>query len=248
MGDLKIVIPSHGRSTTVATLKWLPSAMLVVAESQAAAYRRSYPDAEIDTHPDDLIGLVRKRQWMYDRYGDCFMVDDDVKNMVSLTTPAGEKARFAEGDLAVDLITRLYDEAVDLGAYLFGFSPFGHPLAYNPMKPLALTGVPLGAGLGIRRSEKLFWNTEITAVGDYWIALLNAYYHRMALIDWRWYLACVGTFKNRGGGAGHRTMATEERDTQLLRDAFGSDIVRQKRGSPIARPTHEQQRSIRIPF
>ena len=246
--DVPIIIPSHGRAGAVVTLNWLPTGILCVAERQAPAYRAKYPDAEIDTHPDDLIGLIPKRQWIYERYGDCFMVDDDVIKMVSLTTPAGQPGETATGEHARALIERLYDEATDLGAYLFGFSAFGHPLAYNPMKPFSLTGIPLGAGLGIRKSDKLFWNTSLTAVGDYWIGLLNAHHHRMALIDWRWYLYPVKTFKAAGGAAGQRTMGTEQRDNEILQATFGSDIVQRKRGSTLASPTHGQQRSVRLPF
>lgn len=58
--------------------------IICVAESQKEEYQRCNPNCEIVTHPDDVIGLIPKRNWMAKYFGDLFMLDDDVHNFVKL--------------------------------------------------------------------------------------------------------------------------------------------------------------------
>ena len=92
MGEVAIVIPTHGRAGSVSTFKVFPMAILCVAESQEKLYREAYPDKEIVVHPDSIKGLASKRQWIYDYWGDVFQVDDDITAMTDLSVAAGEEA------------------------------------------------------------------------------------------------------------------------------------------------------------
>ena len=75
---LKIVIPSHKRHDMVLSKRLVVDPIICVAESQADIYREHNPECEIVTHPDDVIGLIPKRNWMARHCGDLFMLDDDV--------------------------------------------------------------------------------------------------------------------------------------------------------------------------
>lgn len=58
---LKIVIPSHKRHDRVFAKKIVKDPIICVAESQADIYKRYNPECEIVSHPDDIIGLIPKR-------------------------------------------------------------------------------------------------------------------------------------------------------------------------------------------
>ena len=76
--QLRIVIPSHKRHDRVFAKKLVNDPIICVAESQADLYRQFNPDCEIVTHPDDVIGLIPKRNWMAKHFKNLFMLDDDV--------------------------------------------------------------------------------------------------------------------------------------------------------------------------
>ena len=72
---LKIVIPSHKRHDAVFSKKLVTDPIICVAESQAEQYRQYNPDCEIVAHPDDVVGLIPKRNWMAEYFGDLFMLE-----------------------------------------------------------------------------------------------------------------------------------------------------------------------------
>ena len=76
--EVKIVIPSHRRADRVKTLGVAPGAILCVPKAQEGAYRKHNPGAELSAHPDDVIGLAAKRNWICERFGDVMMLDDDL--------------------------------------------------------------------------------------------------------------------------------------------------------------------------
>ena len=76
--SLKIVIPSHKRHDRVFSKKLVVDPIICVAKSQEAIYKEYNPECEIVCHPDDVIGLVPKRNWMAKHFGELFMFDDDV--------------------------------------------------------------------------------------------------------------------------------------------------------------------------
>ena len=72
----KIVIPSHKRHDRVFAKKLVNDPIICVAESQADLYQQFNPECEIVTHPDDVMGLIPKRNWMAKHFGDfsCLMM------------------------------------------------------------------------------------------------------------------------------------------------------------------------------
>jgi hypothetical protein len=250
------VINSAGRWDRVHTLKWLPSAILCVPRSQEARYRERHPDQEYLVHPDEIKGLLPKRNWLREQLADTFELGDDVIRMQSCMIGPKEKAVFAEGDFADALIDRLADEARELGVHLFSFSSFAHPTMYDPLKPFRLTGLVYGQAVGILGGGGLYWNTKIKIAGDYWMSLLNAYHHRIALVDNRWATITVDMFKGKGGLTNVRTTGAEEADTKLLRATFGDDVIRQRKSGPVVtykgyshtQPAPEWMRTVTLPY
>lgn len=249
---VKVVVLSHKRAGLVTTIpRVLPAdkVALCVPQAQYDGYAEHHPDTEIVAHPDDIVGLSRKRQWIYERWGDVMMVDDDF--VVCTHFEHAKSSCVVDPETGYEIIQRLAGNAKDLGVFLFGFSTYADIRTFNPMTPFKTAGFVVGGTLGMLAGSRLFYNPELVAADDYWISALNAYYHRSALIDLRYIFTSKGrTFKTTGGTADIRTMDTERNDNKVLRHYFGSDIIREK-PRPFFAPGaagHAEQRTLILPF
>ena len=92
----KIVIPSHKRHDRVFAKKLVNDPIICVAESQADLYQQFNPECEIVTHPDDVMGLIPKRNWMAKHFGELFMLDDDVHACKPIYVEKGEPSRIKD--------------------------------------------------------------------------------------------------------------------------------------------------------
>jgi hypothetical protein len=247
---LTVVIPSAGRSNRVKTHKAIRADVLCVPESEADAYRRHSYGIEIVTHPDTVRGLPAKRQWIADKFGDVFMVDDDIRAFVRLWLPTYLRNYRMTASEARDAAEATYETSIELGAYLFGFAFFGDTRLFRPQRPFLLTGYINAACFGLRAGSKLRFRTDVVAVEDFALSGMNAYYHRYLFVDQRFGPRQEKTFANPGGQALHRTAETERRDTETLRRLFGSAIV-EKRINPKIGKTRQRtvaQRTLVVPF
>jgi hypothetical protein len=244
-----IVCPSHGRAANVKVLRLIPDIPLCVAESQEPLYREHHPDAEYIVHPDELIGIAPKRQWLLDRYGDVFMLDDDVTKMQDLSQAPGEQMSVTDPDKVRSIIYRLFDQAEQMGAFLVGFNNFAHPAAYRPQRPFGLTGGIAGRAIGLRTGSKLFFpQNALLMTDDVYVSALNAYFHRYCLRDERYCLSAPGCWGNEGGMAVHRTWARMIENNELLVRMFGPDVIVKKTGTAIAGLSHDAQIALKIPW
>jgi len=243
-----IVIPSHRRADRVRTVKTVRNAILCVAEAQADEYRRYNPETEIVTHPDDLIGLAPKRNWICERFGSVMMLDDDLTRFSRLyVEPNSLRPSRITPPETYEIIQQTSRAARAIGAYLFGFSSVADARNYKPQRPFRLTGYCNGSSFGLLAGSRVFFHKEAVAVEDYFASLINAYYHRYALFDLRFGFVQERTFKNRGGQSEFRSMKTEETDFRFLKRMFGPAIESRPR-TERGRPSHEWQRVIRLPF
>jgi hypothetical protein len=244
-----IVCPTHGRAGNVKTFRVFGDDLLLsVSESQAPLYREAYPDAELDVHPDSVVGLSAKRQFRYDRFGDVFMVDDDVASLMDMARPAGGSARVDDPQRARDVVQRAFDQAEDMGAFLFGFNQNADPAMYRPQLPFRLTGFIGGHAMGVRKGSKLWFpKTGMHGSEDMWVSALNAHAHRFCLIDQRYCFVQLGTFSSKGGQAAMRTMKSLEVNLEALRESFGDAITR-KKGTMRAGLSHEFQITLNVPW
>lgn len=243
--DIKIVIPSHKRADRILTTEVVP-AIVCVPDSQYDQYRRHNPEAEIVCHPDSVIGLAAKRNWMYKHFGNIFMVDDDIVSFRKLFTEPGEKMELSPGK-AQAIINETAYAAKHAGAFLFGFNSNPNPTMYKALRPIVLTGYVTGCATGILAGSKLWYNPEIICNEDYWISCLNAYYHRLIWKDMRFTFIQKDTFVSQGGLAEFRNIEAEKKDFELLQRCFG-EVVSLKKDTKLAKRKHPYQKTLKLPY
>lgn len=242
-----VVIPSHKRATRVRTTSVVANAIICVPESQQADYARNNPGVEIVTHPDTVIGLARKRDWIIKHFGDVFMLDDDIASMQRVYTEPGE-ASLVDPVTAYEIIQLAADCCRQAGAYLFSFSHVPAPVLYNPLEPIQLSGYHTGCAHGVLSGSRLWYSPDIRVNEDYWISCLNAYEHRLSWKDTRFYFAQKDTFVNPGGLSEFRNVDAEEKDFALLQRVFGADVVTLKKSSAKSKLKHPYQKTLKLPF
>lgn len=248
---VQIVVPSHKRADIVTVTELLPPETLIlyVAESQAADYAKHNPGVRIETHPDSVLGLPRKRNLIYERWPNVMMIDDDAVVMDHFEHVVGEGRCWIQDPWEVyTLIQRLAQQARDLGVYLFGFSRYNDIRSFHSHRPFAMAGFVRGTPLGMLEGSGLTFNPRITAADDYWVSGMNAHIHRWCLVDLRYSIHSDGqAFIRRGGTSTYRNMSTEKRDNELLRQAFG-DCIRLKTRKEFAHGFGNEGRSLIVPF
>ena len=105
--------------------------IICVAESQADLYQQFNPECEIVTHPDDIIGLIPKRNWMAKYFGELFMIDDDVHACKAICAEKGEPGRVKDKDRITNIIQSLFEMASMMDVHLFGFTSRISPVMYD---------------------------------------------------------------------------------------------------------------------
>jgi hypothetical protein len=244
---VEIVIPSHKRAGRIPTLDLLPSAVVCIPQSQAPEYRAAHPLAQLVLHPDDVLGLQAKRNWMYKHFGNLLMVDDDLTDFRRLYLPAGEPVYIKDEARILALVQETAYAAKQAGAFLFGFNSNQNPTMYKALNPIQLTGWINGCAQGILAGSKLWWSTDIKCNCDYWISALNAYHHRIIWRDNRFCFTQKDTFKGAGGQAEFRNMEAEAADFALLKRCFG-EAIQEKKDSKLAKRKHQFQKTLKLPF
>jgi hypothetical protein len=243
-----IVCPTHGRAGRVHTFDVLPDIPLCVAESQAPLYARAHPDAELIVHPDSVVGIASKRQWLVDRYERVMMFDDDLKHMVDLQVGPGEDARIKDPQIVRDLVYRLFDTADQLGAHVCGFNTYLDPALYRPHRPFSLRHMVSGHCLGLIADPRLrLPEMPHLLTDDLYVSALAAFHDRFLLTDNRFGLAMQDTWKDTGGMATHRTWQRIVENERVLKAAFGDSIVRRRNG-PRSTLTVEIQLTMKVPW
>ncbi len=244
MSDIKLIIPSAGRSENITTTKYILNCTLCVPESELEQYKKAN-DCNIITHPDTIVGLGNKRNWILEKYKSVVMLDDDLKGMKRLYTK--DLSSILTSSEAYQIIQETYFAAKDSGAKLFGFNHVVNPLMYKSLEPIKLTGYINGCCIGIIENNKLKFHEDIIGVNDFYISLLNAYYFRYIYKDSRFCMAQDSIRKNVGGLAKFRNEDTEKKDYILLKKYFG-EAIRLKTSNTQSTNTLKYGRTINLPF
>jgi hypothetical protein len=212
-------------------------------------YKRANFGIETVAHPDSVKGLPAKRQWIADKFGDVFMVDDDIANFIRLYNPPYRRDSKMTAEDARAAVEATYKTAIDIGAYLFSLAPHGDNRLFIPQKPFRLTGYINGAAFGLRSGSKLRFNSEAVAVADYILSGMNAFHHRYLFIDERFGFRQKNTFSSAGGLGATRTAETEIKDTALLRRMFGPAVIEKQDNRRKNQKTGTVSgRGLRFPF
>lgn len=247
MGQIDIVIPSHNRAERVLSKRLVSGAIICVPDSQYKAYKQNNPECEIVAHPDSVVGLPPKLDWIRRNFDNVFYLDDDA---------TGFKRRYATGDTLLncpdtvrEIIEATAHNARAAGAYLFGFAKDPNPMTFNALSPIKLTGFVLGGSTGLLSGSKLYWDTSLQINGDYWISGLNAYYHRLCYKDMRFCFVFEKTFTNKGGLAGVRNSEMLQRHYEHMKASFGDAIVRKKFSrADVRKQKSEYEMRLVVPF
>lgn len=222
--SLPIVIPSHKRHDKVFAKKLVLNPIICIAESQADLYRQFNPECEIVTHPDDVIGLIPKRNWMAKHFGELFMIDDDVHAVKNLVVEKGEPGVIRDPEKVTEIINSLYELACMLDVHLFGFTSRISPVMYDESGFYSLSKMITGCSYGVRYNKNVWWNEEIKLKEDFWISCYMKYKERRILTDLRYNFSQKSTFVNAGGLAAFRNQEEERRSILFIKKNFGDSI------------------------
>lgn len=221
----KIVIPSHKRADNVISKDLVLDPIICVPKSQEDEYKAYNPDCEICTHPDSVVGLPAKRNWMVQHFGELFMIDDDVYEVQPLYAPLDESAlKIRDKQRVTDIITNLYEMAKALDIHIFGFDKNPNVKFYNPFKPFSLDKAITGCSYGVIRSENTKWLDGLVLKEDFWISCYVKYTERQILVDNRFSFKQKDTFVNPGGLSEFRNSQREKDAVLLMRQYFGEVV------------------------
>lgn len=246
---IPIIIVSHKRASTMLTHRALNNFVVCVPENQKDEYHRYNPQFEIVTHPDTIIGSSPKRQWILEKYGECFMIDDDVRSFNRTYIPDAKKYSYTlTPDEAYWLIQDTANNARQAGAKLFGFNKTNYPAATHGNKPFMLTGFITGGAYGILENSEIFFPDMPYLTGDdYFLNGINAYFHRYCFIDMRFAVGFAETEKRVGGCADYRTDERRKETFIFLRKCFGDSIIG-KRQSFCKKSMTKNEKRLIIPW
>lgn len=169
----KIVIPSHKRHDRVFAKKLVNDPIICVAESQADLYQQFNPECEIVTHPDDVMGLIPKRNWMAKHFGELFMLDDDVHACKPIYVEKGEPSRIKDKDKITNIIQSLFEMASMMDVHLFGFTARISPVMYDESAFLSLSKMITGCSYGSGDTYSDIANMDTDLMQEYFIKYLN---------------------------------------------------------------------------
>lgn len=225
---MKIAIPSHRRAATITTHRLLNNYVVCVPESQEAEYR-AVTD-HIVTHPDTVIGLTPKLNWMLDHLSDgdgLIILDDDLEYLCRCHGDKTEAAarKITDPALVEAVLFQTWQLAADLGAFFFGWESTEITIRYySGLEPFKATGFINGCAMGFRAGHGLRFDERIVAKNDYDICALNAFRHHILFKDTRFAFCQRATFTGAGGQSHYRNSETERRDVAILREKYG-DVI-----------------------
>lgn len=242
---IKVLIASHKRADKITTHKKVANSIICIPESQLSEYREHVGhEVEIVTHPDSVIGLSWKRQWMFDHFGNAFHLDDDLLFMKRIYQEPGEKDKLSPQEI-YNVIQTTSGAARAAGVFMFGFNTSGKPFTYSAMQPIQMSGYVNTCAFGLFTGSKLYFRPEQRYQEDYWISGLNAYHNRKIWRDNRFYFHFGETWTGSGGLAEFRNLDTLEKTLKELQGFFGDDVICVRKNGT---KNHPFQMNFKVPF
>lgn len=253
----RVVIPSIGRSPLIVPGSVFPGATLCVPKNQFGRYHDEHPKTETVAYPSDVVGFPAVRRWIYDRFGNVFMLSDKVIAIerTYLNPQEHGKRRQLTSREASDVLIATATTAYRLGAYLFGFLPPTDARRFRSWAPFRLTGLVHGSGFGILSGSRITFDDNASITSDVFASLMNAHAHRYVFVDERFVLRYAKQSDDWPGGlASVRTAEVEEQNSDYLVECFG-DAIQIKRPAAVAsarsapRPGRDaHRRTIKVRF
>lgn len=229
MNSIRVIIPSKGRSKTIAqySLALFPHAVVSVDEREVDDYapviaQVAHKGATLLPHPP-LRYLPQIRNWLLDNVADesFVMVDDDVRRVYSKVGKVIKHYR--KPNDVMQIIENAHECARGIGARLFGFTQDGGVFGFKPTDPLRFNGwvgTVFGViGRGIRYDERLAIGSE-----DIDFSLRHLMEHRVVFMDTRFHFESVNRLRSTGGNAFNRSLEREKREGERLQQVWGDYV------------------------
>lgn len=214
--DLDLVVLSRGRPTLITTHLLVPSATLVVPESEVKDYE--YLDMKIVPIPDKYEGLGQVRNWILENFEAeaLIMLDDDIIKLWCNVGVVGSEVSNTQ-----DTYTILESAAMcakDLGTASFGFSQTWDVRQYNATKPFGLCEWFGGVFGVIGRKHRFMSCNKLKVDIDYCLETLKT--ERQVWRDNRY---SFKQYRNNlvGGNTEFRTQEMVDKELTLLKNKWG---------------------------
>lgn len=226
--------------------------VVCVPESQAAEYAAVTP--HVVTHPDSVVGLTPKLNWILDNLMDdeaVVFLDDDLGFLCRCFSAPGESTRQTTDPDEIEAVIRATHQlAADLGVYFFGWETSESTIRYySGLQPFDLKGFINGCAMGFRAGHGMRFDERIVAKNDYDMACANAFRHRRCLRNAMYAFCQRETFTGAGGQACYRNSETERRDVQILRRKYGEVIeVGRRAGTRKRDYAGVQKVTLKLPY
>lgn len=245
---IKIVCPSKGRSDNVRTIKLIPSLELVVCETEADDYKKNYPNTVVHATPSHIKGITPTRQWILEKFGEVFMIDDDVVSVRrNFAFGEDDPSQIIDQEVILEIINSTAGIARDIKAKVFSFSKMRNPLEYNSFQPIVHTGYMNASFCGFLKGHGLSYDLSMNEGEDHYMSCLVIYKHRYCLIDNRYSFVTDGNFTAIGGCNSYRTREGMMKNTIYLKKLFGDAIV-YKEPTQLKQNVNIGERSIKFPY
>lgn len=217
---LRVVCMSKGRSRTIRqdTLRLFPDLTLVVDEAEADDYAGLVPDDRLFTHPG-LFPPIKIAIWISKKWADedLVYVGDDTKAMFAM--PGWGQRRYTDPEVVQAVLLNTRDNAMEAGAYVFGFASNTNPITYEPQRPIKLSSWVTNP-FGLRAGHGLKFDERITLQSDVNTCLESLMKHRIIWADRRW--GFVGrALNNAGGNTGFRSAERAAKEQKILKAKWG---------------------------
>lgn len=234
---ISVNIPSHKRPV-VETLQYYPHCKIWVAENELEEYRKHNPDAEIVSLGESSgknISVIRNHilKAEFESGADVVcMLDDDVKGIYRYDKAKHNNYGYVKNKVTdfLDFIERHSIMAKEMGAYLWGVNLNQDARSYNHYRPFNTNNIILGPFSCHLKGGDIFYDENIPLKEDYDLALQHLNKHRKILRLNMYHYVCKQS-ENKGGCAVYRNYHTEKMNFDLLRKKWGSDIIREDKGS-----------------
>lgn len=234
---ISVNIPSHKRPM-VETLRYFPHCKIWVADNELEEYKKQNPDTEIiglGTDSGKNISVIRNHilKAEFDNGADVVcMLDDDVKGIYRYDKAKHNNFGYVKSEVTdlLGFIERYSIMAKELGAYLWGVNLNKDSRSYNHFRPFNTNNIILGPFSCHLKGGGVFYDENIPLKEDYDLALQHLNKHRKILRLNMYHYDCKQS-ENKGGCAVYRNYDTEKKNFELLRRKWGSEIIREDKGS-----------------
>ena len=254
MSEVKVIIPSFRRSHLIYSHRVVEDYTVCIPESDYNDYVKvGIPKDKIVCHPDTVLGLCPKRNWIFDNLQDgkpMLSLDDDIHGLLRMFVPAGHTTKVESPKMVTDIIENTAQMADDIGAKFFGFANSADIRTVNFNVPFGLTGFINGWSMGFMPNHTFRFPPDLIGKEDYEVSLQNAFKYRICFRNQRYGFNAEGTFKNTGGLAVYRNNETEVRAAKFLQRRYGSEVVHivKRAGFKTQEHVGYQKIAMNLPF